>query len=164
VGFVFNGSFEYPPTGVGFDWRPDRAAERESGHVAEFVPSREGSGQRALRVAYNGKRQVAPAVSQLLAVPPGHYRLTGRARIDRVSGPRGLQWVLRCASDDQGGVLGASDRFVGSSEWGPFSFDVEIPARCAGQVLQLEAVGTAQGTTFISGNAWFDDVALLAPH
>jgi len=161
VGYVFNGSFEYPASGAGFDWKPDRAAERDSGHAVEFAASREGRGSRALRVSYTGKRQVASALIQYLAVPPGRYVFRGSGRADRLSGQRGVQWVLRCASAEARSAIASSERFLGSSEWRTFEFEVEIPARCTGQVLSLEAVDMAQGTTFISGGAWFDDLALL---
>ena len=160
VGFVFNGSFEYPASGVGFDWKPDRTPERYSGHAIELAPSREGRGERALRITYTGKRQVLPAVVQYLATPPGSYEIVGWARVDHLNSPRGVRWVLRCASDENTPVISASERFLGSSEWRRFAFDVDIPAGCAGQALQLEPVGMDQGTTFLAGNVWFDDLTL----
>ena len=160
VGFVFNGSFEYPPSGVGFDWKPDRTPQNVSGHMVELVVSREGRGDRALRVAYTGKRQVSPALMQYLAVPPGRYQLSGWARVDHLNSPRGVQWVVRCAADAKQPVLAASERFLGSSEWDRFMFDVNIPAGCAGEALQLEPVDMDKGTTFLSGNLWFDELTL----
>ena len=160
VGFVFNGSFEYPASGVGFDWKPDPAPERSSGHVNELAPSREGRGERALRVTYTGKRQVAPAITQYLSVPPGGYELAGWARVDHLNSPRGVQWIVRCGSDEKMAVIGSSERFLGSSEWRRFAFDVDVPAACAGQILQLEPVGMNQGTTFLAGTVWFDDLRL----
>jgi hypothetical protein len=162
VGYVFNGSFEYPASGAGFDWKPDRTPERDSGHAVEFAPSREGRGARVLRVGYTGKRQVTSALVQYLALPPGRYVFRGSGRADRLSGQRGVQWVLRCASAEARDPIASSERFVGSSEWRNFEFAVDISPRCAGQVLALEAVDMARGTTFLSGNAWFDDLALVA--
>jgi len=160
VGFIFNGSFEYPASGVGFDWKPDRIPERDSGHAVEFAASREGHGSRALRIVYTGKRQTAPALVEYLAVPAGRYELTGRAKVQHLAGPRGLRWVLRCAADPKLAVIGASERFLGSGDWESFAFDVDIAPGCAGQLLRLEPVGLEEGTTFLSGSAWFDDMAL----
>jgi hypothetical protein len=56
--------------------------------------------------------------------------------------------------------LAASERFVGSSEWRRFSFEVAVPPGCAGQLLQLEALGTEDGPVFLSGSAWFDELEL----
>ena len=160
VGFVFNGSFQRTPSGSGFDWRPNRAPERESGHAVEFAASRDAADGRVLRVAYNGKRQSSAAIREYLAAPPGRYRLTGRARIDAMNSARGVQWTVRCGGD--GRLIAASERFLGSRPWGEFGFDVDIPGECEGQALQLEAVGAEQGTTFLSGVVWFDDLALGA--
>ena len=161
VGHVFNGNFEQFPSGVGFDWIPARGSERQAGHVVEFVSSRGGTGQRALRVAFNGKRQTGVPIRQYLVAPPGTYRFSGRGRVDSLNSARGVQWTLRCASDERGPLLGASERFLGSSEWREFEFEVSIPQGCPGQVLQLEPVGMEQGTTFLAGTVWFDDLALV---
>ena len=161
VGFVFNGGFEFPATGVGFDWKPSAGAERDTGHLVEFAPVRGGgSGQRALRVSYNGKRQSAAAISQFLALPTGRYELAGMARVDRLNTVRGVRWVVQCASEERIDVLGESERFLGSSEWRRFAFEVDVPPGCLGERLLLEPVGLGEGTTFLSGSVWFDDLAL----
>jgi tetratricopeptide (TPR) repeat protein len=161
VGHVFNGGFEQPPSGVGFDWIATRGTERQTGQVVEFISSRGGSGQRALRVAFNGKRQTGVPIRQYLVVPAGAYRFSGRGPVDSLNSARGVQWTLRCAGGERGPLLGASERFLGSSEWRDFDFEVTIPPGCPGQVLQLEPVGMEQGTTFLAGTVWFDDLALV---
>ena len=162
VGFVFNGSFEIPPTGRGFDWRPDKAPERESGHSIEFAQSRERAQAHALRVAYNGKRQGSPAILQFLAVPPGHYELKGRVRVDALTSPRGVHWTVRCASPSNPAEIASSEAFRGSVPWRDFAFAVDVGRDCQGQVLALEPVGINEGTTFVSGSVWFDDISLRA--
>ena len=57
-------------------------------------------------------------------------------------------------------MIAASERFVGSSEWRRFAFDIEVPAGCPGQILQLESIATADGTAYLSGSIWFDDLVL----
>ena len=126
-------------------------------------PSQEGSrasSKRALRVSYNGKRQVVPAIGQLMVLPPGRYQLAGRGRVDSLNSVRGVQWTIRCAAAENAPLLAASERFLGSSEWRGFAVEVVIPAGCPGQVLQLEPVGMNEGTTFLSGTAWFDDLGI----
>ena len=162
VGHVYNGSFEFATSGAGFDWRPARGSERQIGHAVEFAISSGGAGKRALRVAYNGKRQSGPSILQFMAIPPGRYELSGLARIDALNSVRGLQWALRCVGrDGRSPMIAASERFLGSSEWRRFAFEAEVPEGCPGQVLQLEPVGLNEGTTYLAGTAWFDDLRLV---
>ncbi|MDQ3028045.1 MAG: hypothetical protein M3R58_16280 [Pseudomonadota bacterium] len=161
VGHVFNGGFERPASGIGFDWQPSLGPDRQVGHAVEFAIASGGGGKRALRVTYNGKRQVAPAIRQFMAVGPGRYQFNGLARIDALNSVRGVQWALRCmARDGRSTLVAASERFLGSSEWRGFAFEAVVPEGCPGQVLQLEPVGMDEGTTFLAGTAWFDDLRL----
>lgn len=161
VGFVFNGSFEHAPSGVGFDWMSTRSTQRESGHAVEYPLTSGAAGKRALLVTYNGKRQTSPAIRQYLALVPGRYELSGLARLDALHSVRGLQWTLRCAqAEGHAAAFGVSERFLGSGEWRRFAFEVVVPVSCPGQVLQLEPVGLDEGTTYLAGKAWFDDLRL----
>ncbi len=157
VGFVFNGSFEHTPSGVGFDW----IAEASPAHGVEYPVAAGTAGRRALRVTWSGKRVGGPAVRQYLALEPGRYELSGSARLETLQSVRGVHWALRCASGAATAPpLGVSARFLGSGDWQRFAFPVDVPSRCAGQVLQLEPVGLNEGTTYVAGKAWFDDLRL----
>lgn len=160
VGHIFNGGFELAP-GVGFDWEPAQGSDRVTGHSVDFAAGGAGgAGKRALRVVYNGRRQAAPAIQQYLVVTPGRYELSGMARLESLNSVRGLQWSVRCASRPGASMLGASERFLGSGEWRRFAFEVTVPAECAGQVLRLEPAGFGEGTVFLAGTAWFDELRL----
>jgi hypothetical protein len=154
VGYVFNGSFEYTPTGLGFDWIADT---RSPAHAVDYPLATGAAGPRVLRVTWSGKRVSGPAIHQFVALAPGRYKLTGLARMEGLQSVRGIQWTLRCI-DERRSALGVSPRFLGSGDWETFAFEVDVPARCPGQVLQLEPVGLNEGTTFVSGKAWFDDL------
>lgn len=161
VGFVFNGSFEYAPSGIGFDWVATKRPEREVGHTVDLVQTIGAVGKRALRVAFNGKRQVGIPIAQFLALAPGRYVLSGQGRPEGVKAGRGVQWTVRCVSGEKAGApVATSERFVGSSEWRRFSVDLSIAPDCAGQILQLEPVGADGGATFLAGTVWFDDLVL----
>jgi len=156
VGHVFNGSFEHAPSGVGFDWIAD---ERSPAHLVEYPITHDVEGRRALRVTWSGKRSTGAPIRQHLAVPAGRYLLSGRSRLEGLQSVQGIQWIVRCAGAASP-PLGASQRFVGSGEWQPFSFAVQVPHGCRGQLLQLQPVGLGEATTFVSGKAWFDDLRL----
>lgn len=161
VGFVFNGGFEFPASAMGFDWLPSTAPARQAGHEVVLVPTAGAAGKRALRVSYNGRRQQGPAIRQYLAAPAGRYELSGLARPDSIKAGRGVHWTLRCVERGEAGrAIAASERFVGSSEWRRFTVDVTIEPRCAGQLLQLEAVGADAGAAFVEGTVWFDELVL----
>ena len=161
VGFVFNGGFEHAPSGVGFDW----IAEASPVHAVEYPVAGGATGRRALRVSWSGKRVTGPAVRQFLALVPGRYELSGSARLEGLQSVRGIQWALRCADAAAAApALGVSARFLGSGDWERFAFAVDVPTRCPGQVLQLEPVGLHEGTTYVAGKSWFDDLRLAHAH
>ncbi len=160
VGFVFNGGFEHAASGAGFDWLLQPRPERETGHVAEAVQAQGAAGKRALRVAYNGKRQSGVAAQQYLALRPGTYELTGIARPQAIVSPRGIQWSVRCADAARPARIAASERFVGSSEWRRFAMELRIDAWCPAQLLQLEPAVEDGAAAFVAGVAWFDDLAI----
>jgi hypothetical protein len=81
VGFLYNGSFEFATTGVGFDWRPTGARERDAGYTVEMPPAAGVSGKRALRVSYNGKRQSGIPTLQYVALSPVRYARPGLAPV-----------------------------------------------------------------------------------
>ncbi len=160
VGWVFNGSFEFEPSGLGFDWIATRQPEREVGHAVEIARTTGGAGKRALKVSYNGKRQAGTPILQYLALAPGRYEVSGLARPDAMRVGRGVQWTVRCASEGSAGpLLAQSERFTGSSEWRRFAFEVVVPATCPGEMLQLEPAGPGESAAYIAGAAWFDDLA-----
>jgi hypothetical protein len=159
VGFVFNGGFEHTPSGIGFDWRPTLSRERDSGHTVEMLQGAGATGKRALRVSYNGKRQAGIPIAQYLALAPGRYEMSGLARPQSITVGRGVQWTLRCVRGGRAEApMAASERFVGSSEWRRFAFEVIVAPDCPGQVLQLEPVG--EGSVYLAGSAWFDELVL----
>jgi hypothetical protein len=96
VGFVFNGSFEFAPTDRGFDWILQPRSEREAGHAAQVFQVPGASGKRALRIAYNGRRQNGVPVRQFLALAPGRYEVGGMGRPDGIKAARGIHWTVRC--------------------------------------------------------------------
>jgi hypothetical protein len=161
VGLVFNGAFEYMPANGGFDWIVDLGTERQTGHVVELVTGLGVQGKRALRVTYNGRRQSGVPIAQYLALAPGTYDLSGSGHPEGLRLGKGVQWTVRCVADGvPGKSLATSERFVGSSEWRPFSFEVVVPDKCAGQVLRLELAGADEGAAYLGGAVWFDNIAL----
>ncbi|MFZ1827332.1 MAG: hypothetical protein WAW42_00865 [Candidatus Competibacteraceae bacterium] len=154
---VYNGGFELPPTGVGFDWRI--ASLR--GVRVETAPTYGVRGERALHVNFDGQRVRFQHVLQYLLLEPGRYRLQGRVRPDSLRTALGLRWKVRCVAD--GPWVAESDRFLGSDEWRIFTVDFVVPTNdCPAQVLRLELEGRAELDFEVEGAIWFDDLAITA--
>lgn len=155
---VYNGGFELPLTGVGFDWRivPLRGVR------VETAPTYGARGERALSVHFDGQRAHFQHVLQYLLLEPGRYRLQGRVRPDSLRTALGLRWKIGCVAG--GPWLAESDRFLGSDEWRTFTVDflVPQPTKCPAQVLRLVLEGRAALDFEIEGVIWFDDLAITA--
>lgn len=152
IGNLFNGGFESEPSHSGFDWRFDEVA---GAHVSREQTTG-ADGQVALRIAFDEDRVPFHHVRQLLALPPGEFRLNGRARTDDLRSERGLVWTLTCASSQR--VLAESEAFSGRREWRGFSFDFVVPSTpdCGGQWLTLRLPARIAAEQRIGGVAWFD--------
>lgn len=66
---------------------------------------------------------------------------------------------MRCLQPRQV-VLGESDRFLGSEKWRGFKLDFEVPEDCQLQEIRLESAGRVSLEQKISGEIWFDDLAV----
>ncbi len=156
LGAIYNGGFEAPFTGIGFDWR----APPVRGVTVEAIPTYGVRGDKALHVSFNGQRVRFRHVFQSLLLEPGRYRLQGRARVDSLQTERGLLWTVRCAPEEP--LLAQSERFVGSDEWRTFAFEFVVPETgCPAQLLRLELDGRAELDFEVEGGIWFDDLGAV---
>lgn len=156
LGNLFNGSFEWPASGYGFDWRIGRVAGATVGQVEAGGED----GGAALRVAFQHQRVNFRHVSQLLVLPAGAFEFSGRVRLDSLRNEHGLVWVVECAAP--GSVrLGSSAALRGASPWRTFGFSFEVPPEaCPAQWLRLELDARAAADRFIGGEVWFDDLVI----
>jgi hypothetical protein len=156
LGNLYNGGFEWEPGQGGFDWRLGRLAG--AGIARTDGPG--VTGQAALRVSFQGRRVPFAHVRQLLALPPGAYRLSGRARAESLLSERGLVWVLACAGA-RPQPLAQTAPLMGNRPWAPFEVDFVVPAQgCSGQWLTLVLPARIPAEQRISGTAWFDDMRI----
>lgn len=154
---VFDGGFELPAGGYGFDWRIDPIA----GATIERLAGPGITGNRALYIEFQDRRVRFAHVRQLLTLAPGHYRLAARYRLDGLRNERGLNWTLQCA-ENPSARLGSSRRLTGSSPWSTLELDFDVPAEnCGAQWLRLELAARIPAETQIGGRAWFDDITII---
>lgn len=156
LGNLFNGGFESDPSNSGFDWR----FERVPGAYIERLPGAGVIGSYALRISFEERRVPFHHVRQLMALPPGRYRLEGRARADGLRSERGLVWSVLCL--DHGNAVASTTPLSGNTPWRPFSVSFELPAgSCGGQWLQLDVPARIAAEQRIGGRAWFDDLRIV---
>jgi hypothetical protein len=154
TGFVYDGDFERPIGQTPFDWSFSDAAGWSAG--VSDAPGEQGRGQ-ALRIDYDGVSPPKP-VRQMLVLPPGAYRLSGRSYNEGESDPKALVWGVVCATT--GEVLAGAPTPRPASQWSPFSVDLNVPAaRCPAQWLVLSA---APGDAGADIAVWYDNL-VVAP-
>lgn len=154
VGNVHDGGFEFPPDHGGFGWQFSRvpgAVVRQQGGAGV-------SGRQALVVEFQHRHVPFRHVRQVLALPPGDYRLSGRVRLDDLRTDRGLVWSVRCGS----GEMAQTPMFSGSAPWRAFEVDFSIPEapNCRAQQLLLMLPARVKRERWIGGRAWFDDLRI----
>jgi tetratricopeptide (TPR) repeat protein len=156
MGNVYNGSFEYSITGVGFDWQNARA-----GYVlVETAPTVGSSGDKALHVLFRGPRVRYRHLSQLLALPAGEYTLRGRVRADGLEASPGLIWAITCRGKKEYRI-GQTGHFSGRSVWRAFETRFSVPAEnCPAQILRLQLDGRVALDFEAKGSIWFDDIRI----
>ena len=166
VGNVFNGGFEYPISGIGFDWIvPAQEGVRVDTHAMEGA-----SGKRALRVQFVEKRFGGTPIFQYLMVPPGRYRFEGMGRPEGLETWLGLQWGLYCvAGGKDGPQLARTERFLGSDDWRTWRQELVVPAGCPVQLVRLELANPNRESNTpgnvaarMRGAVVFDDIKVVA--
>ena len=156
LGQIYNGGFELPVTGIGFDWRITSAR----GITVETIPTYGSSGRRSLHVAFEGMGERFGHVQQLLYLEPGRYQLRGRVRPDGLPPRQGLRWAVRC-NESQEQPLAATEAFGGKDDWQPFTLDFGVPAAdCPVQTLRLEQKPRVGAGDEAQGGVWFDDLTI----
>lgn len=158
LGYLYNGNFELPLSGEGFDWH----ALPLNGTEVALLPVDGQTGQ-ALRVRFREPRERYTHLFQVLFLDAGDYRLTGQVRLDDLHTEQGLIWRLRCR-DAQLTPLADSTPFASSSTWHTFTVDFTVPANCRPQELRLELLGHFTPEFMAYGAIWFDELAIRRRH
>lgn len=155
LALIYDGGFERGFGNRPFHWQRRRrnGASIDLGRVPGM------SGEQALRVKFNGKSLLFADIWQYLHLSAGSYRLTGRARMDRLRGETGVRWAVRCEAPEKA-LLATTEALLGSSDWQVFQTEFTVPPACDGQRLRLEAIGARWSKALLSGSVWFDDLKL----
>lgn len=151
---VYNGGFDLPVTSRGFDWYQSRVP----GVTVEFVPDRSADGLTA-HASFRGRQAARVSLEQPLLLGPGVYRFSARMRANGLISERGLEWTVTCIGQPQ--PFAVSEPLAGSFGWSTVGMDVNVPVTdCPGQWLRLRNPVPAGSIQQVSGDLWFDEVAI----
>jgi hypothetical protein len=143
-----DGDFDGSPDGTPFTWSTSDA----EGAVSTIERRPDDPRRSALRVEYDGF-SLPPLPRQLMVLPPGGYRVTGKALTEIPAENAGLRWTVTCADSQR--LLAHSEPLgaVGGEE--AFALDVLPTLDCPAQWLGLAAIPAERRDKMV---IWFDDI------
>ena len=148
---LYNGDFRPLPGAAPFNWR----LIQTEGATAEVLPAADGA--PALHVLGPAAKDAA-AADQLITLPPGAWRLTGRVLIEPGLTGDLFAWRISCVA--QLAIPIAEARQVGGQGgWRVFAADFQVAPGCQAQWLRL--FGLAH-TGFEPAEAWYRGLSLQA--
>ena len=156
---VFNGGFEQPPLGAGFDWR----AQASSDVILDFADASPHDGARCLRLDFPvAQNDEFEPVYQIVPVLPNQdYTLAAYVRSSEItsdSGPR-----LRVTDPACPSCLDAStDAAVGTTLWHAVSLSFSTGPRTPAVRVAVWRPRSRVFPMEISGSFWVDTVCLRA--
>ncbi|MFV0281811.1 MAG: tetratricopeptide repeat protein [Rhodoblastus sp.] len=158
---LVNGDFKAPVNDLPFNWS---ATNSDNARVS-IVDALTGARGKAVEIEFLNRRGVFANVSQVLALTPGKYRLSGKLRTDEFRNPRGVYWKIYCGVRE-GNAIAESERMRGEpGGWRPFSVSFDVPAsNCAAQLLRLELAARIPQEQVASGTVWFSELAIDRLH
>ena len=154
TGLLNNGALDAQPSGLPYDW----TITSGNGATIEIAPRDDRPAERALAIELAPGRVDFHPVSQLLALTPGRYALTGTFK-GSIRGRRGLRWKIRCLPN--AGTLAESEMFLGDHrQWTHFTVAFEVAEKCMAQTLELALDARSASETMVTGFAQFDELAI----
>jgi hypothetical protein len=152
---VFNGGFEFEPTGALFDWR---LSPVEGAKIARDTAS--ASGNWSLRVQFDGTENLSFAqVSQYVFVTPGDYRFQASIRTEGITTDQGVG--LRISdSENPGPPLYETERFLGTHGWTKAEKTIQAGPKTKLLYVELVRSPSLRFDCKIAGTVWIDAVSL----
>jgi hypothetical protein len=154
---VTNGSFEHDILNGGLDWR----VVPVEGAVVSLDSQDAFEGTRALRIEFNGKRNLDYGhVFQYVAVQPNtRYRFSSAIRMKGVTTDSGPRFQVFDAFDT-GNLLQSTENIVGTSGWSSQLLEFKTRADTRLLVVRLARPPSNKLDNQISGTIWIDQVSL----
>ncbi len=155
LGLLYNNRFQYPPTGLPFDWQISSSPGVSAQEAADEK-------EPAIKFDFYGARVAFAHARHLLALPPGDFVFSGVARSEDLQTERGLRWRVYCVADPQG-ALATTELLNKTTSRRPFRAEFTVPAEgCSVQGLVLELPARIASEAEISGTAVFSNLSIDA--
>jgi tetratricopeptide (TPR) repeat protein len=154
---VVNGSFEHNILNGGLDWR----VVPVEGAVVSLDSQDAFEGARALRIEFNGKRNLDYGhVFQYVAVQPNtRYRFSGAVRVRGITTDVGPRFQVFDAFD-MGNLSQSTENIVGTSGWSSQRLEFKTKADTRLLVIRVARPPSNKLDKQISGTVWIDQVSL----
>lgn len=151
--YIFNGSFESPPTGAPLDWKIAEPA----GTAAAIETGAGYAGWHALRIEFLGQENLAfRHVSQKTVLEPGRWRLEAWVRSEDLTTNEGL----RLCVSGLAGSEAVSEAVTGSSPWKKLAVEFAVTGGSRLVEIQIARRASLKIDSKIRGTAWVDAVRL----
>jgi hypothetical protein len=154
---IYNGGFEYDPSGCRLDWKitPLEAAE------AARDESVAKEGRSCLRVHFRGTDNVSfQNVAQTVVVAPGTYRFSAWLKTDEITTDQGVRFSIVDAEAPQRFNL-ETEMVRGTNEWMELHSDLAVPAHTNLVNISVCRRPSEKFENKISGTVWIDAVSLI---
>jgi tetratricopeptide (TPR) repeat protein len=156
---ITNGGFEFDILNGGLDWRviPVEGA-------AVSVDSQDSlEGSRALRIEFNGKRNLDyENIFQYVVVQPNsRYKFWGSLRANGITTDSGPRFQIFDAFDI-GKLFLSTENVVGTSSWTPQQLEFETRADTHLLIVRIARPPSAKLDNLIRGTVWVDRMSLTA--
>jgi hypothetical protein len=155
-GLLFNGRFEFPPSGVDFDWR----FKFRGGVRVDIADSPVQPKGRALRLEFLQQLINELSIEQTTTLSPGTYVLTGR-KTGVYAAKRGLVWRVACVERPSAPIAESAPLNGAPGGWATFAFPFAVPAKgCDSQIVSLGLGAVSDSERIVSGQAWIADLSI----
>jgi hypothetical protein len=155
--YPFNRDFEFAVDGLPFNWTLMTTPEAN----LQVVSSLDSGKKRALLVEFSGARVRFANVKQLLLLPAGDYRFSGKVKTAELRTVRGLWWRIFCANASAN-TLANTELVSGTTPWTDFTVKFQVPGTdCGAQWLQLELPARIEPELRIEGQVWYQDLRIM---
>lgn len=154
---LYNGDFRRSINDSPFNW----STSDVSGANIQIQGDGQEGGKQTLTINFAESRHANPAVSELVALAPGRYRLNGRVKTSEFQNARGLVWRVYCGSAAKL-QLGETPRILNErTGFRPFAADFVVPsAACPIQLVRLELAARTPSEHLASGAVSFEDLSI----